>query len=646
MSRSDIALGIKISIPALLFLLAGMSVLLVREFLSLIFLVGFATIGAALSSFLFLRRKTRKVAKEMSRYSDPLFQRRLKRVVSIAFFVSFSLSLLTLCPGSLVKPPLYYLFVSLCAGLIVVDIGLVKGKTDIQMSLAKSFFLSLNIFLSSQIVFPYGIGGSDSITHLRELIYPIVENGRIPSTGFGYANFPVHHILVGETSQLISIDPVIVYNILGGFGSALVVIIGFLLGRHLFDAKLGLFSALLFSGSSYVIYWSAHPSQLTFALPLFGLLLLIAFYLSDRKSLGYRILVPIMATSIIFCHPYTSIVVFIVLFSMWGIEKFSHLRRVGHKLSIQNVSIMFLAIMLGHWIYYSFLFETVVGYGNSYYLAIVSESLLAPPAVYDTYPLTLIFLNTIGVSIIVMMSVCGFLYIITRRTPKRALLLGYSMALIATAGVGLVLRFVYILPHRVFVFIEAFALIFLAAAGIRFIQLNCPERRFSFVRVLFPIPLIVFVFLFSSMSTIAGFETSQFTGDQPYVKLYETSHERWSAEWAGNNLRCEEGHHIYTGWSFSGFSKLHLLRSLGTDDVDLGEIPLSDANGADVDLIEDNSTILFSRFDIEIGFSSGQKVKGRFGQATLMRFDQEVLASFGLFDRIYDNGKIMGFQKN
>ncbi|MCK4443331.1 MAG: hypothetical protein KAW09_02225, partial [Thermoplasmata archaeon] len=328
------------------------------------------------------------------------------------------------------------------------------------------------------------------------------------------------------------------------------------------------------------------------------------------------------------------------------IEGFLRLRGTKLRLSIQHVSLMFLAIMLGHWIYYSFLFNSIVGYGKSYYAAIMSESLLAPPAIYDTYPLTSIFLNTLGVSLIIMLSICGFLFLTTVRNSKRSLVMGYTVALVATAAVGLTFRFVYILPHRIFVFLEAFALVFLAAAGIRFAGLDGFKKRFSAARAFLLSLLVVMIFFFSSSSTIAGFETSQFIGDQPYVKLYETEYERSSAEWIGSNLPVEDGQLIYTAWSFSGFSKMYILSGLGTDDVDMERIPLMNANDADIDLIESNSTVIFSTFDMEIGFSLGQAVAGRFGQGVLTKFDPEVLADFAVLDRFYDNGQIIAFQRN
>jgi len=108
----------------------------------------------------------------------------LRLVTSTLFFTFFGLSFLTLLQGFYTKTVWYYVFISLCAGIIATEILFIKTKTQGTLNLIKSFLLVLNITLSNQILFPYGISLPDLGYHLH-LLFSIVNNGYVPQIG-GY----------------------------------------------------------------------------------------------------------------------------------------------------------------------------------------------------------------------------------------------------------------------------------------------------------------------------------------------------------------------------------------------------------------------------------------------------------------------------
>jgi len=88
-------------------------------------------------------------------------QHTLRLSLSILFFIFYGLSYLALLQGFYTKTVSYYVFIALCAGLIAIDILFVNTKAQGHLNLLKSFLLVLNITLSNQILFPYGIGFPD-----------------------------------------------------------------------------------------------------------------------------------------------------------------------------------------------------------------------------------------------------------------------------------------------------------------------------------------------------------------------------------------------------------------------------------------------------------------------------------------------------
>ena len=242
-----------------------------------------------------------------------------------------------------------------------------------------------------------------------------------------------------------------------------------------------------------------------------------------------------------------------------------------------------------------------------------------------------------------MLSICGFFFFLGKSSLRKKVVVGYTVALVGLALVGLFLKLVYILPNRIFLYLEALTLIFLFAGGIRYFGLDRLKGGHFSPRHLSLVAIVILVFFFSTSSTIAGQETSLFAKDQPHVKLYETVSERQSVNWMNEYFPEQSLHSIYTGRSFSRSSQHLISEEIVSDDENISRIPLTMTHDVDVQSIENQSAILFSRFDIEIGFSTGQKVGGRYGQGILMRFEEDVLHDFSVFQRCYDNGKIILF---
>jgi len=209
-------------------------------------------------------------------------QHTLRLILSILFFTFYGLSFLALLQGFYTKTTLYYVSIALCAGLIAIDILFVSTRTQGNINLLKSFLLVLNITLTNQIIFPYGIGLPDSNYHIFDIVIPIINDGHVP-LGYSYSNFPSHHILVAANSLISGIDPRMLYYLLGGFVMSLGLFFVFLIGRRFVNLKFGLFAALIYAGCDYLMHWAAHPTHMTYTYFLAIAIFTITLYIYHKR---------------------------------------------------------------------------------------------------------------------------------------------------------------------------------------------------------------------------------------------------------------------------------------------------------------------------------------------------------------------------
>lgn len=635
-----------VAIVGLIFISGILLAILILGMYTYAFLLLLGDIGIAL--FVITDTRRRMVRHRSSVCSDmgtgPNV-RKISRILPILFFLFYALSILVISPGSSVKPVSYYLLISLCAGAVAADVLVSGRKVNVPLNLVMSLLLSLNVFLVNQLIFSNGIGGSDSPTHLRALVYPIIETGFVPSQGFSYSDFPLHHIFVATGSLILSTEATVAYFGLLPLLMVSGVPLAYLIGRRLFDRQFGLLAALLFSGNGYLVYWASHSDKMTFVMPQVILLLLLILCLYRKRSMQLKILIPILSISIILSHPYSSMLILVILSSILIAEKLFALRKSRSHWTVSIVLLTFLCILIAHWTYSYFQLHNVVGIGERYLATIMSDRLSAPPSTYDSYPLELILLNTFGAGLVLMMAVCGFLLLWSKPRLEGRILAGYTAGVGALMSIGVGTNFIYVLPNRIYAYLEALSLVFLAVAGIRYFQTSLGRKSTSAIRSLMLVLVVILIFSFSLSSTISGFETSLFVGDQPYKKLYETEYEKQSVSWIGEHLSASDSNEIYRSWSFSIHSTNRLLRKPDFSSINVTAIPLTAMYEVDIGNVSNGSMILFSRFDIDIGFEAGQRVSGRFGQGIYVRFDEEILTHFLECGRYYDNGKIIGFKK-
>ena len=658
-----------------------------QKYFSYIFLAISAVIGVLL--FIIFNKYFRKEQELSLSFELPDDKSRtLQFVTSILFFVFYGLSFLTLLQGFYTKTIWYYIFISLCAGVIATEILFVKTKTQGALNLLKSSLLVLNISLSNQILYSYGIGLPDLGGHLYKYTVPIVNTGYVAQIG-GYEYFPGHHILVAMNILTCGSDPKMTYLYLGGFAVCLGMLFVFLIGREFVNLKFGLFAALIYACLDYLVMHGSHPAHMSYIYFLSIVLFAVILYVYKKRNPRFTALYPILVTAMVFMHHYSAMIILIVLSSLIIVEIFQRIKESDYKFRFLGLVQIYVVILFAQWIYYSNMMGRFIGIFEAYKSAFAeSAESLAVVSTYDKLPIGTLFLNTVGSSILIVLSVIGFLYFFKKRSFFNKVIMISAISLSILLGIGVIIEYYALLPDRMYPYLQLFGLVFLGSAGIIWLvnvsNVKIKQNKLKLVPV---VAVIICLSFFSLSSTIAGFETSPFVGEETvYPKLYGTSQESYFNQWEASNielclfsmdLRLEEdlnkrrrgltaglenefksrgvalpenpdvrkvGDYQWTiidrinkkGWYsvIKEEGKLNVYSILKITD----RLPITKDGCIDVQNISENSFVVSNRFYLKTGFALSKHHS--------IRIKEDKIFVLEIYDKHYDNGMVDLYYKS
>lgn len=615
------------------FLLIAVIILYYLELYSYIFLVIFALVGI---SFSILFRSTRIDLVHQIHLVPGLHLN--TKYFTISYFILTSLMFLSLMQGTYTKTTLFYFLLSLCVGLLGLEIAILR--TNSLFILSKIYILCLSLFLSNQIIYPLGIGGADSPTHFST-IKGILDTGFI-MPDYVYSFIPNHHLLIAVTSIISSLDFRELYYLVSPFSMSIYILILYFIGALFVSRMFGLICALIYLICDYILYWSSHAAQLAYYIPLMCLLYgILLIRKAQRRNFGYSLLSIILIISLIFTHHYSSVILTLLLFSFVFMDIIERAMQEANtkKIKIKNdyiiLFIFLLVALFAHWIFYSSLINTFSSNLSQYISAIISLSNNDPTSIssstrYDKLPIYQIFLNTIGAGLLIMLASYGFFNV--RDSYIQGMARFWMIVTSMLIGIGILIELKYLLPNRIYVFLQLFSIIFLAGDTLTMLVKKREMRS-----LLVYLSLLMLITFFSSASTISGFETSIFVGDQPYVKLFETPQELdaevWEEYYSPSDLTMYVSGSIYPSSPYSAYSKVssHQIR----------RIPLSNSkNIINLSEVNNKSLILFSNYDIDIGFPTAGGT-GALGSSSLLKLNTSQIKNFDCFlnlGSVYNNG--------
>jgi hypothetical protein len=372
----------------------------------------------ACASYLAIRKRLLRLG--ISSLHDLHTKQSTYLILNLLFFILFFYSIISIIlrADAYSRPLGYFVSTALMATILAIEIlFLPKGKAYTSFLLVKILLIALSLRWIPQLVFP-GLIGIDPWFH-QTFTTEIVEAGTIPG-GYIESKVPMMHLIIGATLLITDLD----YEFAAMFSISLLQVIGlifvFLLGRFIFNSKVGLLAALLLGVAEWWINlgMAIHPTALAFVLV--ALLIYMILKAKEIRSITLTSLSLLIMGVLILTHTITVFAMAILLFSFWlGFEIYKKMYRDRFDVPVSVwLSILFAVGMLTWWIYACGWASIVAEFAQG----ALSLERGAPPEAYTDYsraPLSEFLLYMFGFILLFAFSAVGLFYMLAKRFVNR-----------------------------------------------------------------------------------------------------------------------------------------------------------------------------------------------------------------------------------
>ena len=431
--------------------------------------------------------------------------------LNLLFFLLFFYSTISvvLRPELYSRPLGYFISTAFMVAILAIEIlFLPKGKAYTSLILVKIMLIALSLRWIPQFIFP-GLIGVDPWAH-QMFATKILEAGTIPG-GYPYSELPVMHLIIDATSLITGLD----YKFATMLSISMLQFVGlvfvFLLGRFIFNSKVGLLAALLLGIAGYWINLGVGVHPTTIGLVLVALSIYMILKAKKGKSFILSFLSLLVMGVLILTHTITALCLAILLFSFWlGYEAYKRLYRQKFDSPVTlYLSILFTVGMFTWWTYASGHISTIkelIEWGFRIERWQVAESYIQ---YMQTVPYFEYILSNLGFLLFFTFSIIGSFYLLAKRFGNRhsfALVLG-GLVLVTIAFSSLALELTGFLSHRWW--FNAYLIIAIPAA-IGFL-LVCTYFKSKFSMALVLGVLIFMISFFSITAPEANFDNRIYT---------------------------------------------------------------------------------------------------------------------------------------
>ncbi len=558
-----------------------------------------------------------------------------KFLYEIFFLIFFSTSLyiLSISEG---RPPIYFIFISVCAGLLAISIFYSETKSDSRIQILKIFMLSFNI-KSSIYYFYGGIPGIDSVWHakINDILSQAGNINVLPDKEF---YFPIMHINVAITKILTNV------NIKDASFLAIIIpfvistIFLFLFAKEIFSEKIGLLAMLIVNITDFHIYWGSAPQTTSFGIILyFFILFTFSKVINAKNNIKWIEISLILIPTMILTHAVSSFIflitsIGIIIGSIMYIVLFN---KSDKKVIIVNLTLITGIVLLQHWFIALYknsggtFFDIIVS-SLDYYITEHAYFLNRPESSTEYVsaylpPLIERFANTSGLTILIFFSVVGSLFWLSSKYRNK---LNFSLIICIILLLGITLVFPLfglwnLLPNRWFAF-EYFILSIMASFSI--IKISQLFKMSDSKKIFIIITFASLTFLMSS-STISNLDSPIWLKESTISTSY-TFKEMGGAETLSrysNNLTSDSSY----GNSVLGVY-LGINNSTFRSDNDLFKLK--------------NKIFIWRNYVLHRPISYFMTIKGYFKPIETNKIlGPEFLEIFERYDKIYTNGDISGY---
>lgn len=370
-------------------------------------------------------------------------------LLNIIFTILFTVSTLLLFKDLYIRPIGYFISISILSVLIFLETEI----SDFKLILPKILLLSANLRIGILYKFP-SIFGGDGAFHYGLIKEVLLTGDIVGKIAFGkYSEYPIPHINAIIHMLIPGLNYKDALTTSWAFPRVIIsVCFIYLLGRELFNEKIGLISSLLIVLFPFDIWHSSHLAPMTFGNAIIPIML---YFFVTRKS-SYHFLFGILALNvIILSHPLTMVIVFVIAFGLFIGSLFYKI--IDEKSHVFPFILIFV-IIFTRWIYFvysSWIAKLVNTISDLYTITIL---MLKEP--YSSSAMTYVLgnlshfdemLNILGFSIFLCISVMGTLLILRRKNKTiQVVEMLFATILLAIIVIGSSSIGVWILPHRWF----------------------------------------------------------------------------------------------------------------------------------------------------------------------------------------------------
>ena len=447
----------------------------------------------------------------ISSLQDVFVKRSTYLILNLLFFILFFYSIISvvLRADLYSRPVGYFISMAFMAAILAIEIlFLPKGKAYTYFVLVKIMLIALSLRCITQFIFP-GLIGVDPWAH-QMFAAKILEAGTIPG-GYSYSHLPIMHLIISATSLITGLD----YKFATMFSISLFHVIGlifvFLIGRFIFNSKVGLLAVLLLAIAGTWISEAAGVTPQTIALLLVALAIYVIFKAPKERSLILTLLALLLMAVLILTHTITALCLAILLFLFWlgfDMHKRIYLSKFDSPVTFY-LSILFTVGMFTWWTYASgHIYDLVelIRWGFK-----VEKWEAAEPTLkyVQMVPFSEYLLNLLGFLLFYAFAFVGWFYMLAKRFCNR-----HSFALVVS---GLVLAAIgfFSLPLELSGFLAyrwwTYSYLILAIpAAIGFLTV-CGYFRSNLGRTMILAILILVISFFSITAARANFDNRIYT---------------------------------------------------------------------------------------------------------------------------------------
>lgn len=251
------------------------------------------------------------------------------------------------------RPIIYFLIITSLYTIIFLQIF--NKSLNSKLIIFQNVLLFINILFGMTIKYPLYFGGTDPIAHLN-MAQGVTVTGGISHLGLNYANFPLYHIFLGQSSLISGLDIISTKSLFTGIVFSFGIILVYGITKKIFNnERLGLLGMLLFSSLTVVISNGMYMVTRTMAFLGFLFLIYYSMKFHSERQLSYYLIFTLVTLFIILVHQVSVYQFLVLLLILYGIGYL-----YNNQIFTSNDLILFISITVTYWVFIAYRFTSHV----------------------------------------------------------------------------------------------------------------------------------------------------------------------------------------------------------------------------------------------------------------------------------------------